>query len=60
MRPVTGGSPTRHTSRSPAARQFFARALCSGAVPAEVTICRVPVYPRVLDELIPSALPGRH
>jgi Integrase core domain len=32
------------------------RALRTGTVPAEVTTDRVPVYPRVLDELIPSAL----
>jgi transposase, IS6 family len=40
-----------------AARRFFARALRAGAVPAEVTTDRAPVYPRVLDELVPSALP---
>jgi transposase-like protein len=40
----------------PAARRFFIRALRAGAVPAEVTTDRAPVYPRVLDELIPSAL----
>ena len=39
-----------------AARRFFARALRAGTVPAEVTTDRAPVYPRVLDELIPSAL----
>ena len=39
-----------------AARLFFARALRAGTVPAEVTTDRAPVYPRVLDELIPSAL----
>ena len=39
-----------------AARQFFTRALRAGTVPAEVTTDRAPVYPRVLDELIPSAL----
>jgi transposase, IS6 family len=31
-------------------------ALRTGTVPAEVTTDRVPAYPRVLDELIPSAL----
>jgi IS6 family transposase len=29
---------------------------CTGTVPAEVTTGRAPVYPRVLDELVPSAL----
>ena len=39
-----------------AARRFFAHALRTGTVPAEVTTDRAPAYPRVLDELIPSAL----
>jgi IS6 family transposase len=39
-----------------AARRFFSRALHAGAAPAEVTTDRAPVYPRVLDELIPAAL----
>jgi transposase-like protein len=39
-----------------AARRFFTRALHTGTTPAEVTTDRAPVYPRVLDELIPSAL----
>jgi IS6 family transposase len=39
-----------------AARRFFARALRAGTVPAEVTTDRAPAYPRVLEELIPSAL----
>ena len=39
-----------------AAREFFTRALRAGTVPAEVTTDRAPVYPRVLDELIPHAL----
>jgi transposase, IS6 family len=39
-----------------AARRFFARALPAGTVPAEVTTDRAPGYPRVLDELVPSAL----
>jgi transposase, IS6 family len=39
-----------------AARHFFTRALSVGIVPAEVTTDRAPAYPRVLDELIPSAL----
>src|SRR5690348_2390009 len=32
------------------------RALRAGTIPAEVTTDRAPAYPRVLDELIPSAL----
>ena len=39
-----------------AARRFFIRALRAGTVPVEVTTDRAPAYPRVLDELIPSAL----
>jgi transposase, IS6 family len=39
-----------------AARRFFSRALRAGTVPVEVTTDRAPGYPRVLDELIPSAL----
>jgi transposase, IS6 family len=39
-----------------AARRFFARALRAGTVPVEVTTDRAAVYPRVLDELVPSAL----
>lgn len=39
-----------------AVRRFFARALRADTTPAEVTTDRAPVYPRVLDELIPSAL----
>jgi transposase-like protein len=39
-----------------AARRFFTRALRAGTVPVEVTAGRAPAYPRVLDELIPSAL----
>jgi transposase, IS6 family len=39
-----------------AARAFFNRAVSNGAVPVEVTTDRAPAYPRVLDELIPSAL----
>ncbi len=41
-----------------AARAFFTRAMAAGAVPVEVTTDRAPVYPRVLDELIPGALHG--
>jgi transposase-like protein len=39
-----------------AARRFFTRAMRAGVIPVEVTTDRAPVYPRVLDELIPSAL----
>ena len=39
-----------------AARRFFARALSAATIPAEVTTDRAAAYPRVLDELIPSAL----
>ena len=39
-----------------AARRFFTRALRAGTVPVEVTTDRAPAYPRILDELIPSAL----
>ena len=39
-----------------AARRFFVRALRAGTIPVEVTTDRAPVYPRVLDELVPSAL----
>jgi len=38
-----------------AARLFFTRALTLGASPAEVTTDRAPVYPRVVDELAPTA-----
>ena len=38
-----------------AARGFFTRALRAGTIPAEVTTDRAPAYPRVLEELIPSA-----
>ncbi|MCW2648804.1 MAG: putative transposase, partial [Pseudonocardiales bacterium] len=37
-----------------AARAFFTRALTRGPAPAEVTIDRAPVYPRVLDDLVPG------
>jgi transposase, IS6 family len=40
-----------------AARAFFTRALTRGPAPAEVTTDRAPVYPRVLDDLVPG---GRH
>jgi transposase-like protein len=39
-----------------AARRFFTRALRTGTIPAEVTTDRAAVYPRVIDELILSAL----
>jgi glyoxylate reductase len=39
-----------------AARRFFTRALRAGTIPVEVTTDRAPIYPRMLDELVPSAL----
>jgi hypothetical protein len=39
-----------------AARRFFTRALRAGTVPAEVSTDRAAACPRVLDQLIPSAL----
>ena len=39
-----------------AARRFFTRALRARTIPVEVTTDRAPVYPRVLGELVPSAL----
>jgi transposase-like protein len=39
-----------------AARRFFTRAPRAGTIALEVTTGRAPVYPRVLDELVPSAL----
>ena len=39
-----------------AARRFLTRALCAGTVPAEITTGRAPACPRVLGELVPSAL----
>ncbi|OHV33399.1 MULTISPECIES: IS6 family transposase [Pseudofrankia] len=38
-----------------AARRFFHQALAHGRRPVEVTTDRAPVYPRVLDELLPAA-----
>jgi transposase, IS6 family len=38
-----------------AARAFFTRALRLGPSPIEVVTDRMPVYPRVLDELVPAA-----
>ena len=38
-----------------ATRRFFTRALKHGPRPAEVSTDRAPTYPRVLDELVPSA-----
>jgi hypothetical protein len=42
-------------ARGGSARRFT-RALQSGTVPAEVNTDSAPAYPRVLDELVPSAL----
>jgi transposase, IS6 family len=38
-----------------ATRRFFTRALGHGSRPSEVSTDRAPAYPRVLDELLPSA-----
>ncbi|OAA26991.1 transposase [Frankia sp. EI5c] len=38
-----------------AARRFFAQALSHGRRPVEVTTDKAPVYPRLLDELLPEA-----
>ncbi|CUU59194.1 Transposase (or an inactivated derivative) [Parafrankia irregularis] len=38
-----------------AARKFFTAALSHGRRPVEVTTDKAPVYPRVLDELLPGA-----
>ncbi|OHV40413.1 MULTISPECIES: IS6 family transposase [Pseudofrankia] len=38
-----------------AARRFFRQALAHGRRPVEVTTDKAPVYPRVLDELLPDA-----
>ena len=38
-----------------AARAFFTRALNCGPAPVEVTTDRAPVYPRVIEELVPAA-----
>ena len=40
---------------SAAARAFFTRALTHGPTPVEVTTDRAPVYPRVIEELVPAA-----
>jgi hypothetical protein len=54
-RRVIGGSSTKATSKLPATRRFFTRAPNDGPRPAEVSTDRAPAYPRVLDELLPSA-----
>ena len=38
-----------------AARAFFTRTLRSGPSPVEITTDRAPVYPRVIDDLVPAA-----
>jgi IS6 family transposase len=38
-----------------ATRRFFTRALEHGSRPSEVSTDRAPAYPRVLEELLPSA-----
>ena len=37
------------------ARSFFSRAVSFGRRPGEVTTDRAPIYPRVLDDVVPSA-----
>jgi transposase-like protein len=37
------------------ARVFFSRAVSFGRRPGEVTTDRAPIYPRVLDDVVPSA-----
>jgi hypothetical protein len=64
----TSGCPPRYgqvidvllsTSRDLAAtRLFFTRVLRAHTIPVEVTTDRAPAYPRVLDELLPSAPPA--
>ena len=39
----------------PAARALFTRAMRFGPAPIEVTTDRAPVYPRVIDDLVPGA-----
>ncbi len=38
------------------AARTFTRAVGTGVVPVEVTTDRAPAYPRVLDELVPTAM----
>jgi transposase-like protein len=38
-----------------AARAFFTRAIRFGSAPVEITTDRAPVYPRVINELVPAA-----
>ena len=38
-----------------AARAFFIRALRHGPAPTEITTDKAPVYPRLIDELVPAA-----
>ena len=38
-----------------AARAFFSRAMRFGVAPVEVTTDRAPVYPRVIDDVMPAA-----
>ncbi|MGH3536975.1 MAG: DDE-type integrase/transposase/recombinase [Pseudonocardiaceae bacterium] len=54
----TARSSTYWSPRDLAAtRRFFIRVLEHGPRPAEVTTDRAPVYPRVIEELIPAACP---
>ena len=56
-RPVRAGHRRARSEKRTlaAAPRFFTRALEYGPRPAEVTTDRAPAYPRVLDELVPSA-----
>jgi transposase, IS6 family len=54
--PGTGAAEGLRAARRRSARPFFNRALQAGTVPAEVTTDQALACPRVLDELIPSAL----
>jgi hypothetical protein len=52
------GVQGRRTPGAAATRRFFTRALGHGLRPSEVNTDRAPAYPRVLDELLPSACHG--
>jgi IS6 family transposase len=46
------------STRRDAARQFFIPALRCGPSPVEVSTDRAPLYPRVIEQLVPAARPG--
>src|SRR5918997_6647187 len=48
-------SSSRRNGNLAATRRFFTHALDHGPRPTEVSTDRAPAYPRVLDELLPSA-----